>query len=262
MSIVFDRAVEYYDKTRTLPQDRHDALINALIAETGVKPNDSVLEIGVGTGRIALSVVEHVRRLVGIDLSQEMMAQLRRKLEQKHAAIELAQADAVFLPFPGASFDLVYAVHVYHLVNRWRAGIAEAWRVVKPGGHFVVSFHKRDENSANVRLRKQMHVLANELGVDTRRPGSQSEEETLEEISKWDPNPKVVEASVWQDAEVPAKILEELDRQIFSETWMIPRDKMDAIMPQLREWAKETYGDLNQEVPSEARARWLVATRK
>jgi ubiquinone/menaquinone biosynthesis C-methylase UbiE len=261
MSIVFDRAIEYYDKTRALPEDRHNALINALITETRVQPNDTVLEIGIGTGRIALSVAEHVQRLYGIDLSQEMMGALRRKITSAHAPIDLAQADAVFLPFPNATFDLVYAVHVYHLVNQWRAGIAEAWRVVKPGGHFVVSFHKREADSPNSRLRRQMHVFAKELGVDTRRPGSQSEEETLEEMSKWDPNPKVVEATVWEETEIPAKILEELDRQIYSETWAIPRDKMDLITPRLREWAAETFGDTAEPIPTKAWERWLVASK-
>ncbi len=262
MSIVFDRAVDYYDKTRALPQDRHEALIRALISETGVKPADTVLEIGIGTGRIALSVAEHVHRLYGVDLSQEMLSALRRKITSAHALIDLAPADAVYLPFPTATFDLVYAVHVYHLVNQWRAGIAEAWRVIKPGGHFVVSFHKRDENSPNSRLRKQMHVFAKELGLDTRRPGSQTEEETLEEISKWDPQPKVVQASAWQEPEIPAKILEELDRQIYSETWAIPRDKMDLIIPRLREWAEHTYEDTSREILTNVQTRWLVATKR
>src|SRR5438552_3071461 len=113
MSIVFDRAVEYYDQTRAAPPERHRELIDTLIRETGVQRDDRVLEIGIGTGRIALSVAEHVKRIVGIDLSQEMMGVLRRKQAASNALIDLAQANAVYLPFPDNTFDLTYAVHVY-----------------------------------------------------------------------------------------------------------------------------------------------------
>lgn len=262
MSIVFDRAVEYYDQTRALPEWRHNAMIESLIRESGMKPEDHVLEIGIGTGRIAFSVALHVNRLYGIDLSQEMMGMLRRKLADAKAVIELSQADAVRLPFPNETFEVAYAVHVYHLVHQWRSGIAEAWRILKPGGHFVVSFHKRDANSPNVLLRNKMHSLANELGVDTKRPGAQSEQEIYEEIVKFDPAPRVVIASEWQDVEVPARILEELDRQIFSETWMIPREVMDKIMPPLREWANVEYGDVTKPIENTYESRWLVAQKK
>jgi SAM-dependent methyltransferase len=237
-------------------------MIDALIRETGVRHEDAVLEIGIGTGRIAISVAEHVRRLLGIDLSQEMMGVLKRKLAQANVRIELAQANAVRLPFPDDAFPLTYAVHVFHLVENWRAGIAEAMRVTKTGGHFVVSFHFRPQDSPNAQLRKQMHQFAQEYGVNTRRPGAQSDREIFEEISKWDQAPRVVVCSAWREAEVPEKILEELDRQIFSETWLIPRDVMDRVVPRLRQWAEETYGDLKAPIENDYETRWLIAHKR
>lgn len=261
MSIVFDRAVEYYDQTRAAPTEQHRAMIDSLISETGVQRDDCVLEIGIGTGRIAMSVAEHVKRIFGIDLSQEMMGVLRRKQAESNATIDLAQANAVYLPFSDNLFDLTYAVHVYHLVHNWQDGIAQAIRVTKPGGHFVVSFHTRPSGSPNLRLRSQLHRLAQEYGVNTKRPGAQSNEEIESEISKWAPAPRLVVASVWREPEIPEKILEELDRQIFSETWMIPREVMDKAMPRLREWASETYGDLSTPIEDEYQSRWLIAQK-
>lgn len=261
MSIVFDRAVDYYDQTRALPEWRHNAMIEALVRETGIHENSRVLEIGIGTGRIALSVAEHVRRMFGIDLSVEMMNKLRLKRANTNRNIDIAQANALHLPFADDTFDVAYAVHVYHLVAGWQDAILDARRVLKRGGKFVVSFHKRDENSPNMLVRAQMREFAKEYGVDTRRPGSQSEEEIFAEIVKWDAQPRIVPTSVWQQEENVGEILDEIDRQIFSETWMIPRAVLDKIMPRLRAWAKEKYGDPAPPIPAQYESRWLIAAK-
>jgi ubiquinone/menaquinone biosynthesis C-methylase UbiE len=262
MSIVFDRAVEYYDQTRAIPEEQHRVLIDALVRETSINENSRALEIGIGTGRIGMSVAEHVRRLFGIDLSLEMMGVLRRKLADATMNIDIAQANALHLPFASNWFDVVYAVHVYHLVANWQSALLDAQRVLKQGGRLVVNFHKRDPNSPNMRLRAQMRELARGYGVDTKRPGAQSEDEILAEILKWDAAPRIVPVLEWHKAEVPAQILKELDRQIFSETWMIPREVMDKIMPRLREWALATFGDLSQPIGCEYATRWLIAQKK
>ncbi|MBI4674835.1 MAG: methyltransferase domain-containing protein [Chloroflexi bacterium] len=261
MSIVFDRAVDYYDQTRALPEWRHRAIIDALVRETGITQDSRVLEIGIGTGRIGISIAEHVRRLFGVDLSVEMMNKLRLKLANTNLKIDIAQANARHLPFASNTFDVVYAVHVYHLVENWRNAIRDAQRVLKPGGKFVVSFHKRDPHSPNTLLRRRMRELANEYGVDTRRPGAQSEEEIYAEILKWDAAPRIVQTSVWQETENVSEILEEIDRQIFSETWMIPRAVMDQIKPRLCKWAQEKFGDPAPPLQTRYDSRWLIAAK-
>lgn len=261
MSIVFDRAVEYYDQTRSLPPERHAALIEALVREAGMTPDARVLEVGIGTGRIGLSVAAHAQRLFGIDLSIEMMDALRRKQSATNLHIELAQADAGRLPFANDTFDVAYAVHVYHLVSGWQLALLEARRALKPGGRFVVSFHTRDEQSPNVRLRRQLNALIQPYGLNTKRPGTQSEQELYDAIKTWDPTLRIAPVKQWDDAEIPEELLHELDRQIFSETWMIPRKVMAAVMPKLRDWAANEFGDLTQPIGVQYASRWLVATK-
>ncbi|TAH52569.1 MAG: SAM-dependent methyltransferase [Chloroflexota bacterium] len=261
MSIVFDRAVEYYDQTRAMPPERHRAMIDALVRETGLNENSRVLEVGIGTGRIGMSVAEHLRRLFGIDLSLEMMGVLRRKLAETNLNIRIAQADAGKLPFAAETFDVVYAVHVYHLVAGWQNAMRDARRIIQRGGYFVISFHKRADDSPNARLRDQLHVLVNARGIQTKRPGATSEDEILDEIQAWGDESRIVVCSAWAEDEVPEKILEELDRQIFSETWVIPRAVMDEVMPQLREWAEKTFGDLSKPIAAASETRWLVTKK-
>jgi ubiquinone/menaquinone biosynthesis C-methylase UbiE len=259
MSIVFDRAADYYDETRAMPPELADAPIEALIRGANLQPDAQVLEIGVGTGRIAILLAQKIRRMTGVDLSLGMMEVLQRKKVGTAVQIDLAQADAVRLPFPGGCFDLIYATHVLHLVQGWREAVVEARRALKPGGCFVVSWHYRNPDSPNAQLRKELHRLAEQQGVSTKRPGAQSEEEIFQELVKWGATPRVLNVLDWSEPTTPGQILEELDRQIFSETWMIPRPVMDAVMPQLRAWAEQKYGNLNREIISPFNFRWLLA---
>ena len=73
-SISFDRAAGFYDKTRGLPKEQAQQVTDLLTAElTG---RDRTLEIGVGTGRIALPLYERGVDLVGIDISVPMLERL------------------------------------------------------------------------------------------------------------------------------------------------------------------------------------------
>ncbi len=90
-----------------------------------------VLEIGVGTGRIALPLSEHVGAYFGVDISRPMMARLQAKRTSQ--PIYLVEANAARLPFVTDVFDAAIAVHVFHLIPGWRAVLDELARVLRPG---------------------------------------------------------------------------------------------------------------------------------
>jgi len=129
-------------------------------------------------------------------------------------------------------------------------------------GTFVGTFHQRDPNSPNVLLRQQLHALAEEHGVITSRPGARSEEQVFDALKSYDPAARMIETAAWSRDEIPAEILLELDRQIFSETWMIPRAVMDILMPQLRGWAKERFGTLDGGITVHYVVRWMLARKQ
>lgn len=261
MSIVFDRAAEFYDRSRGLPAEIAELPVEALERETKLRRDASVLEIGVGTGRIAIPLAAKLERLTGVDLSVPMMEVLRAKTNNAEVHIDLAKCDAVYLPFPTSSFDLAYAVHLLHLVKGWRDAVSEARRVLKPGGLFVVSWHRRLPDSPNAVLRQELHRLVGEQGVDTKRPGAQSETEILQELESWGDQVRAVEVAEWIEPMSPAQIVDELDRQLYSETWMIPRPVMDMVIPGLSRWAEAKFGSLDREIDTPYSFRWLVARK-
>lgn len=140
--VSFDRAAEYYDATRGYAPGSAEGIRDAIVAYTGLGNDARMLELGVGTGRIALPFIRAGYDFTGIDLSQAMMDRLLAQLAPDPARaryrFELRQGDVSALPFADAAFDLVLSVHVVHLVDDWQAMLREAHRVLRPGGALVL----------------------------------------------------------------------------------------------------------------------------
>jgi ArsR family transcriptional regulator len=97
------------------------------------------LDIGTGTGRILEVVGERVSRAVGIDLSREMLAVARANLERVGAAnCQVRQGDMNRLPLPAESFDVATLHLALHYAEDPGVAIAEAARVLRPGGRLIV----------------------------------------------------------------------------------------------------------------------------
>jgi ubiquinone/menaquinone biosynthesis C-methylase UbiE len=134
-AVAFDRAAAYYDRTRGYP-DGVGELVADLFCRAGqLGPTSTVLEIGVGTGRIALPLAARVQRVVGVDLARPMLARLCSKLANERVLPLIA--DAVALPFANARFDAVVGMHVFHLLPAWRVALAEVRRVLAPHGYYL-----------------------------------------------------------------------------------------------------------------------------
>ena len=261
-SLGFDRAVSFYDKSRAIPDWVASAVTDSVIEFGKLTPRSRVLEIGIGTGRIALPLLKRGIPICGIDLSLAMMAELQTKIAGRAVRLALAQANANALPFPEATFDCAYAVHVYHLVAHWQNAVREAWRTVKRGGRFLVTYHKRDPQSPNAKLRRRLFELAKEHGIDARRPGSQSYDELRNELDKLTLT-QLVEIARWVERTVTvAQILDEIQQQLFSDTWTIPEDVLPQLLPALRDWAKKEFGRLDYAVREEEEFAWMVLRKE
>lgn len=155
-SVNFDRAADFYDATRGFPLEQETPIAQFIAAVGMLTPTSEVLEIGIGTGRIALPLARLVERYYGVDLSTEMMARLRQK--QTNQSIWLAEADASRLPFPNACVDAAVVVHVLHLVSDRTAVLNELRRVLRPGGRLIHCWN-RGEDGALVTVREAWRTV-------------------------------------------------------------------------------------------------------
>ena len=109
-----------------------------------------VLEIAIGTGRNLAFYAADVR-LTGIDVSPAMLGLARRRGAALGRAVELRLGDAQALPFDDASFDVVVSTLALCTIPDPGRAAAEARRVLRPGGRFLLLDHVRSPSRA-VRL--------------------------------------------------------------------------------------------------------------
>ena len=122
---------------------RERAFRKRLLNLAGVRAREMVLDVGCGTGTLAIAAKERVGccgSVAGIDASDQMIGRARRKAERTGARVEFQSAAIETLPFPDASFDVVLStLMLHHLPQRLReAGLREVRRVLKPGGRVLI----------------------------------------------------------------------------------------------------------------------------
>jgi ubiquinone/menaquinone biosynthesis C-methylase UbiE len=97
-----------------------------------------VLDVGCGTGFLALRFAELGHTVTAIDLSPKMLDRARRRAEEANYQIDFRVANAVALDSPDATYDLVVARHVIWNLAEPGRGVAEWLRVLRPGGRLAL----------------------------------------------------------------------------------------------------------------------------
>jgi ArsR family transcriptional regulator len=134
----FERIAPIWDEERSL----HAAAdtVEALVLDAlGDRPLGRVLDVGTGTGRMLALLDDRAERSVGLDSSHSMLAVARANLERSGTRNwELRQGDVHSPPLDACSFDLVVIHQVLHYLDDPSRAIAEAARLVAPGGRLLV----------------------------------------------------------------------------------------------------------------------------
>jgi len=99
----------------------------------GPKKGDLVLDVATGTGNTALALAPLVRRVIGLDVTREMLSEARRVAgERSITNVDWVMGDAEHLPFQDATFDVYVVRAAPHHFLHVDAFLAEAYRVLKP----------------------------------------------------------------------------------------------------------------------------------
>jgi len=142
---MFDGVAERYDRTNTVlsfGQDR--GWRRATRQALDLKPGETVLDLGAGTGVSTVELALSGAYVVGADISQGML----RAGKKVRPATPLLAGDALALPFPDAAFDAVTISFALRNVHDPAAAVAEMARVTKPGGRLVICEFSHPTNDA------------------------------------------------------------------------------------------------------------------
>jgi ubiquinone/menaquinone biosynthesis C-methylase UbiE len=134
----FDQISLVYDETRD-PLDA--ATVDRLAEELRSRDTVAILEVGVGTGRVAKPLVERGLTVTGLDASRGMLARAQAK-----GLTRLVRGSGYQLPFADDSFDATLFVHVLHVLDDQPTALREATRVGRHGALALV--HPRGEEAA------------------------------------------------------------------------------------------------------------------
>ena len=251
MSVTFDRAAGFYDESRGLRPEVSELVADRV--EGAVGPAARLLEIGVGTGRIALPLHRRGREIVGVDLSLPMLDRFRAKA----AAAGLPpptvlRADAGRLPFRDACVDAVLAVHVLHLVPDWPRALEEVRRVLVPGGmllHAGGGAIQRGSDSPRDQVMRRFDELAFAGDGPPRIVGA-SPRQVLDALVAMGGRVEELEPVGWEEPETYAEALRWVEERVFSSHWRLPDERWRSAAARVRAEVEAAHPDLDTPHPS------------
>ena len=161
----FTGHADVWDQIRSLHVAESE-VERAIDRALGRRPLGRLVDIGTGTGRMIELFGPRATEAIGIDRSSEMLRLARVKLESAGIPSSLRQGDMYALPLPDHSADSIIIHQVLHYAHSPAAAIAEAARVLAPGGTLLVvdfAAHEREElreRDAHIRLGFEDEVMA------------------------------------------------------------------------------------------------------
>jgi ubiquinone/menaquinone biosynthesis C-methylase UbiE len=145
--------------------------IPAMVRALEVPRGSRILEVGCGRG-VALPVLDRLcapRRLVGLDIDPELLAEAAANLREHGTAAELCAADVRQMPFADGAFDVIVDFGTLFHIARPQVASAEIARVLAPGGIFVHETKASQLLSHPVRSRGRRLPRLEHDGLRTRR---------------------------------------------------------------------------------------------
>ena len=249
-SVRFDRAAEFYDETRGYDAELARATTELLSAE--LRGRARVLEVGVGTGLIALPLHEAGIPMLGLDISAPMVGKLVEKAGGR-PPFPLVLGDATALPFRDHAVDAALLRWVLHLIPDWRGVVAELVRVARPGGVLVIHLgaYGGPWDEIHRRFEEVVGCSVDPVGIGWHR-----EEELDAEVARHGGRLRILPPLTDRSEEPPATFLDGIERNLYSWTWPVPEAARLRAAGELRPWVRERFGPLDRPLVSETTIVW------
>jgi len=249
-SINFDRAASIYDATRKLPDATSREITDGLLREIRAAGAGRVLEVGIGTGRMARPLMAHGVRMAGVDISQQMMTRLLGQLTPEHTAPDCSSVTRRRCRFGTAVFARQWSFTCCTSSSIEEA-VLEIRRVLAPGG--VLLQQTRRPKPGTDSLWREDNRKWDELFESRgfkRRHRSQPPD-IREAILATGATVRVFDVADESHKHTVAGDLEDIRERRHSWMWEITDELFDLCLPEYEAWAIERYGSLDAEFVDE-----------
>jgi SAM-dependent methyltransferase len=258
-----NRRVDFSDNAAIYDRRHGTALSHGeaerLCAAAQLHQSARVLDIGAGTGRVAIPMAACGCDVVALEPSAGMVKELRAK--DPSATVSIIVGEGARLPFPAASFEAVVIARLLYLTPDWQQILAECRRVLLPAGRLLHEWGNGESDEAWVRVREEARRLFESAGVARPfHPGVRSEavvEQRLEQLG-FD-NAAGVSMSSGETTTL-GEFLRRLAEGELSYIWALPPSVRAECLPRLMRWAGQTF-DLQEPMAMPRAVRWSLYRR-
>ena len=246
--MLYDRQAARYDDRAGMPEDCARAIASSIGALADLGPDSSLLEVGAGTGLLAIHLLTQPLRYIGFDSSAAMLDIFRTRIGSGglHADLVVADANRSW-PAADRSIDLVFSSRALHHVAIDHA-VDEISRVLRPGGWLVVGKVRRPEESMKSVMRRRMRRALAQHGVEGRSHDRTTEAVFAELERRGGQRVAAVVAAQWTVRHRPIDSIAS-----WQEKDGLAGDDIDpaiksAVLDDVRLWAIEQFGSLDASV--------------
>jgi SAM-dependent methyltransferase len=250
----FSANANVYDRRHGAALSDED--LDQLWRAAGLRAGVDVLDVGAGTGRVAIPFARRGCRIVALEPARGMLEELRAKAGDFNVSIVIGEGAE--LPLPSRRFHAVVIARLLYLTPDWLRILNEARRVLGAGGCLLHEWGNGQVDEEWVRIREEARSLFERAGVlSPFHPGVRSEsaiEEALDGL-------RVVRETDVVLGPGPSITLREFLRRLIegelSYIWRVPENVRTECLPRLVDWAVRTF-DLDRSIPTPREIRWTV----
>lgn len=155
VGLYWDRRSKTYDRNVYKSQNAAEDFWKSILkTEIGTEQNLNILDVGTGTGFLALLFAELGHKVTGIDISKSMLEKSRFNAYKQKLAVNFMHGDAENLPFDDDSFDIVMNRYLLWTLPDPKTAVNEWSRVVKSGGKLILIDGRWHDPAIYMRLRR------------------------------------------------------------------------------------------------------------
>ncbi len=218
-----------------------------------------VADLGAGTGRLASLLLARDFPVVAFDLSRTMLTYLQEHRPDSVAPLRRVLGNLEHLPFRRRTFPAAVCVHVLHLLSDWRLGLAEALRIVEPGGVLLLGWNDHEQDDPAQRLSTEWKEILRERGLPRSAPLS-IPEEVVSWLRAQGWSGRRVLAARWTRERSAQDTLDQIEAGLYPFFRKIPAEAFPEAFSALRVWAERNLAPLDRAVRMPVSFQWLVVS--